>query len=65
MGTILLDMILFCLIWSNVRGGVQGEHEMAESRGGPGADMGSVRRTAANGERQAVARVAGSGYGSG
>jgi hypothetical protein len=40
MGIILLDLILFGLLWSSAWGGVQGEHEMAESRGGPGADMG-------------------------
>jgi hypothetical protein len=40
MGIILLDLILFGLLWSSAWGGVQGEHEMAESRGGPGVDMG-------------------------
>jgi hypothetical protein len=37
---ILLDLILFGLLWSSAWGGVQGEHENADSRGGPGADMG-------------------------
>jgi hypothetical protein len=41
MGMILLDLILFGLLWSSARGGIQGEHEMAESRGGLGVDMGS------------------------
>jgi hypothetical protein len=34
LGIILLELILFGLLWSSARGGVQGKHEMAESRGG-------------------------------
>jgi hypothetical protein len=56
MGITLLDLILFCLLWSSAWGGVHGEHEMVKSRGGLGADIGSVRRSVANGARQAATR---------
>jgi hypothetical protein len=28
------ELILYGLLWSSARGGIQGEHDMAESRGG-------------------------------
>jgi hypothetical protein len=65
MGITLLDLFIFCLLWSSAWEGVQGEHEMVGSRGGPGTNMGLVRRPVANGVGQAAALVPGSGYGSG
>jgi hypothetical protein len=65
MGIILLDLILFDLLWSSAWGEVQGEHKMVESRGGPGTDMGSgsaglVRHGVAQrrGQRQRLRSVA-------
>jgi hypothetical protein len=65
MGIILPNLVLFGLLWSSAWGEVQGENEMAESRGGPGTDMGSgsagrVRHGAAQrrGRRQRLRSVA-------
>jgi hypothetical protein len=48
-------MFLFSV--PRAREGVQGEHEMAESKGRPGTYMGSVRRPVADGTRQATVQT--------